>query len=486
MLCPIEMSEPKQGCHRRLTLVAAMLGASFLLAFFVRLIGFQQEAFFIDEASTLLFVQEPTITRLLEGEVNPPIYFWFLALWSGLFGTSHEALRLPSVLFGAATVPVLLAAARAWGAGRAAMLLLAVATIFSPMHVWWSQIARPYALSALLMAAVLLAVAKLQRCPRSTAWGVTLAALVLLGQATHYWFCFPVAGLWMVMAIASSGNREHRRAFLWLNAGCLGWLALVPLVLAQQRTGNAAWVPRAELSDLLRTPLEIWLTGPFSSLSIWTKVVVYTTAVATAGLWGWNRRRGRLYGIQSHLLAACLAATVLGLLIPWLISRLTPLSIYLGERYTLVAWPAFVLAGAMLVHQIAATAWRRVFTAAWIVVLSATSLPILWKNATTFQDFDWRRAIRIVAEEDAQIPMIFLPGWMQQTWLTNGGVAPKNALTLAEATTWVEPMWVIYWKQSPDAAEQHWLRELQADGRMQSRVDFPHMELARVSPSGHQ
>jgi uncharacterized membrane protein len=69
--------------------------------------------------------------------------------WVRLFGDGEISIRLPSVIFGVASVPLVAMLARRIFGGRAA-LLAALLLALSPPHLWASQAARPYALTAFL------------------------------------------------------------------------------------------------------------------------------------------------------------------------------------------------------------------------------------------------------------------------------------------------------------------------------------------------
>src|SRR5271157_5567849 len=84
------------------------------------------------------------------GEANPQtIYFLVMRGWI-LLGRSETCLRLPSALFGVASIPLMYVMARRFvsvGPALAAAALLA----FSPAHVYYSQEARSYTLAILFV-----------------------------------------------------------------------------------------------------------------------------------------------------------------------------------------------------------------------------------------------------------------------------------------------------------------------------------------------
>ena len=84
--------------------------------------------------------------------VHGPLYAVLLHFWGGLAGDSEWAMRLPSALFGVATVPALAWMSGRW-LGRETVVPAAWLAAGSPFLVWYSQEARNYAL--LLLCATL-------------------------------------------------------------------------------------------------------------------------------------------------------------------------------------------------------------------------------------------------------------------------------------------------------------------------------------------
>jgi len=126
---------------------------------------------------------------------------WYLMMfgWTGLAGTSEWALRLPSALFGAASVPaVFLLTRRIFGTPAAALAAALLAA--HGFHVYWSQAARMYvpgAFWAMLSTWLLVTMAQ-SRGPRPLAEaGYVLATLAGL-QTTE--LCLPVLLVQVVWA----------------------------------------------------------------------------------------------------------------------------------------------------------------------------------------------------------------------------------------------------------------------------------------------
>ena len=129
----------------------ALVAAVVLLAVAVRVHHLGKEPLWNDEGFTWWAIGQSwhdlwTLVPL--GDPHPPFYYSLLKLWTALAGQSEAGLRGLSVLFAAATVPVVYLAGRTLGGARdgawtgaAAALLFAL----SPLHLHYAQEARPYA-----------------------------------------------------------------------------------------------------------------------------------------------------------------------------------------------------------------------------------------------------------------------------------------------------------------------------------------------------
>jgi hypothetical protein len=123
--------------RERISLLAILL-----LALVLRLINLGGRNLWYDEAFAVLYAEKSfsailygTITQV-EGaaaDVHPLLYYFFLHLWMGLFGQSPFVIRLPSVIFGLASIVL------AFSIGQRlfdpdAGLLAAVITAIAPFH----------------------------------------------------------------------------------------------------------------------------------------------------------------------------------------------------------------------------------------------------------------------------------------------------------------------------------------------------------------
>ncbi|HEX6293327.1 MAG TPA: glycosyltransferase family 39 protein [Herpetosiphonaceae bacterium] len=124
--------------------------------------------------------------------VHPPLYTILQWLASGLDTLHSEwGWRWPSVVLGAATVPVIYLLARTltdvWSAVIAGFL-----AVLTPTHIFFSQESRPYALITFLAALTMLLLHLRLRYGNRSLWGI-YTALCILGLWSNYSFALIVS-----------------------------------------------------------------------------------------------------------------------------------------------------------------------------------------------------------------------------------------------------------------------------------------------------
>ena len=164
-------------------------------------------------------------------------------MWTRAFGFGEFGVRSLSALAGIATVPVVYAATRRLG-GRRAAAIAGLLVAISPMMVWFSQEARAYALATLLSSLTVLCL--VGYCERGrTPWLVGWVASAALGLASHYFLAFVIAPelIWLWRRAP-----RDRRLLIAVGVVAVVGCALVPLAIAQQRTGHADYIAHTSLA----------------------------------------------------------------------------------------------------------------------------------------------------------------------------------------------------------------------------------------------
>jgi len=304
------------------------------------------------------------------------IYFLLMRGWVH-GGLSEIWLRLPSALFGTASIPLLYPLARKFMPVSAALAAAALLT-FSPTHVYYSQEARSYALAILL---VLL----------STYFFV----LAVQGGRTRDWALWPAFGIaafythdftaLVLVAQAASlcfkSSSVHLRRFLVCS--CTVFLATIPgltyVFRASPENLHFIWMPRADAKEIWHLAMFFGGSGAKVAIALvlWIGGVVaiirHRRAAEPNAFW-----RGMLI-----VLWAVLPALILGL-----ISLREPMFL---QRYMVFSLPAAILLAALGMGVL-----HKGKTGLLLVIaLCAMSLPTIAKQYRKPRE-DWRGAASAV------------------------------------------------------------------------------------------
>lgn len=191
-----------QPASRSLPPPAWLILALFALAaLLLRLPGIDK-SIWLDEAFTLQEVYAANFFQTARTSDHPPLYSLLLRGWAAL-GAGEAFLRLPSVLFGAATVLVLVLLLLRYS--RSAAVVGGAMAVLSPSLLHFSQEIRGYALLMLFTALALLFADRLQRHPQQ-AWAyLGLSASLAGASVTH------LVGIFLVPALAAFLACHYRR-----------------------------------------------------------------------------------------------------------------------------------------------------------------------------------------------------------------------------------------------------------------------------------
>ena len=118
---------------------------------------------------------------LWRADVHPPLYYALLAAWRQ-FGGQDFWLRLFSVLFGVATIPVTYLLGKQLFSARAGLWAAAYLSVML-LHIKHSQETRMYSLTVFLFAAALLALVRAARSGRRRYWWAYFACAALLAYS---------------------------------------------------------------------------------------------------------------------------------------------------------------------------------------------------------------------------------------------------------------------------------------------------------------
>jgi mannosyltransferase len=209
-----------------------LLAVITLLGGLVRFYRYDALSLWLDEGITVHMVRLPWLTVLgFNGayETHPPLYFVLVKL-ATLIVPEVNAGRIVSLIAGIVTIPALYALA-ARLLNRWAALLAAGVVAISPIHIWYSQEARMYTLTVLLVCVSYLALVAFQQS-RRLAWAGAYGVSLLLAVYADYSAIYALAPQVLLLMLIT--RRLGRKSFPLWGAGVaavLGYLPWLPQLL---------------------------------------------------------------------------------------------------------------------------------------------------------------------------------------------------------------------------------------------------------------
>lgn len=173
-----------------------------------------------DEISTAYIVDGNSLGGVLsdlssDAEISPPLYFIFA--WAATkLGSAPELIRLPSLIAGVASIPLIFLVGRRAVSSVAGLLAAAVMTL-TPFMIFYSGDGRTYALAIALLLGSTLALLHAAESGRMRAWAI-YGVLTALAMYTHYTAAFVLAGqlIWLF-----AFHPQARKAALLANVGAV-------------------------------------------------------------------------------------------------------------------------------------------------------------------------------------------------------------------------------------------------------------------------
>ena len=354
-----------------------------IAAAILRLIFLSSKSFWLDEGYSAAFAAEPfneLLRQMLRGEmaVYMPLYFVMLHCWSYFAGSSEISLRLPSVIFSAATVPLIYALGMELYDRRVGLMAALLLTV-NVSCIVYAQDARTYTMFGMLVTlSSLLFVRSIKRGSLTE-----YLAYVVVGSLCAYAHLFGILILpaqWLLLFLF----RVDRKTKLRLTA-CIAVVALLslpPIILSiHGEHGEVSWIPATSIKTF------IYLFATFAGL-YWARVkglslfAIYLAVIAIAVL-GPSRRERPAVGFL--VLSVALPVGIV-----LVVSIFKPLFVV---RYLLMCQPFFVLLAAIGLTR---TKPRSLMVTITVVIVALS----LSEDRAFYHSWpmqDWRGAVKFVA-----------------------------------------------------------------------------------------
>ncbi len=239
-----------------------------ILALGLRLIGINQ-SLWLDEAISANVAKMPIegiVKNFSTGDFHPPLYYWFLDLWTKLFGSNPVILRLSSVLFSLISIYFVYLIGKKIK-NKKTGILAALFLAINPLFIYYSQELRMYSMATMWLMIGFYLWVKIKNKTHSSKLRVNIKDLVIfnlmmiLSFGTFYGSIFLIASFGFYFLI-----KKEWKLFLLTNIGTgLAIIALAPLLWTQienskiMLTEVANWalvLGKVNLKNLLLIPLK--------------------------------------------------------------------------------------------------------------------------------------------------------------------------------------------------------------------------------------
>lgn len=202
-----------------------------ILAFILRIFSINQ-SLWLDEATSAIVARDLNPSEILyyfsRTDFHPPLYYLFLDIWTTLFGTGEFILRLPSVLFGVATVAFTYKIAQLFSK-KTLPMLSGILMATAPLHIYYSQEARMYSLATLLISITVYLLLQAKKGSKLILFGS--GCFFALAFLTEYMtvFMFPV----LLYIVVRYKKFNLSRIFMFVFPFILAIVAVFPLFTYQ-------------------------------------------------------------------------------------------------------------------------------------------------------------------------------------------------------------------------------------------------------------
>ncbi len=375
----------------------------------IRFISINQ-SLWLDEATSALTTRMPLTDffgKFMPGDFHPPLYYLVLRIWSTLFGTSEVALRSLSLVFGIVTIYIVYLIGKelvSKQTGIVASVLLAI----SGLHVYYSQEARMYSMSTLLVALAVFSFVKIFGKESRAVWWA-LFPLTIGGIVLTDYLPLLIIPIFWIMGIISHKNIDWWKRFVvsHIIVVVLGAIWL-PTFLKQLTSGinvtstSPAWVNvlgKFSLKEIFLIPVKFEIGRVSFEKYIYIAIVGVLTLLFGILIYISKKEIKKMKLIWLWLLVPILASLLISLKLPVLN--------YFRFLFVLPALYLIIATGI----TISSKRIQKVFLFVILGINLFTSGTYLFN--LKFQREDWRSAVKYIEDNRAVNSEVVFPASSQ-------------------------------------------------------------------------
>lgn len=381
-----------------------------LIGILVRFISLNQ-SLWLDEAINVLATKNfsflSMITEYAKADFHPPGFFIILWTWTKLFGTSEIFVRIPSVIFGSLTIYVIYLIGcklHSKTLGLFSAFLLAL----NPLHIYYSQEARMYALACLAVSINIFILIKLIKKEKLYIFILILSNLSVLLTDYVAYLIFPAQFIFLLI------NKDKEAMKKWFNAIALSILLFIwwlPTFLSQLNVGSVtadklpAWKFIVGGFDIKSVPLT-FVKFIIGRISYPDKFIYAIILLPICILFLYLLIRG-IKSVTKFGKNLLLTWIIIPVTLATIISFVVPIYGYFRMIFTL---PAFIILIALGILSFRAKV-KYIFMAAVIFIEFVSSSTYLFNPM--FQREDWKGLVKFIESQNKLALTLFeSPGTM--------------------------------------------------------------------------
>lgn len=362
------------------------------------------------------------ITQYARADFHPPGWFMILWAWTKIFGYSEIAVRIPSVIFGSLTIWIMYLIGKKIDSvklGLFAALLLAV----SPLHIYYSQEARMYALAALAVSINFLLWIKIIKSERVKLFFLVLSNIFVFLSDYLAYFIFPSQFIFLVIY-----KRELlKKWIITLVLAVLSGLWWFPTFLGQFNVGSIAssnlptWKFVVGGFDFKTIPLT-FVKFIIGRISLDNKILYGSVMVPAASMYAFILYKGykNLDSLNKKLLVIWI---VVPIVLATIISIFIPIYSYFRVLFVL---PIFILLLSLGILSLKRNLSNIAFVLVFLISVFSSLVYLLNPN---FHREDWKGLVNFLAKEKSSVVLYESSGTLPPfDYYSKGTLNAKGAL----------------------------------------------------------
>lgn len=397
-----------------------------VIGLILRLISLNQ-SLWLDEAINILAAQKYSlwgmVTQYAVGDFHPPGWFIILWIWGKLFGYSEIVLRLPSVLFGVLTIYITYLIWKklfSKNLGLIAALFLSV----NPLHIYYSQETRMYALAAVAVAINMLLLIKMVKGEKVNLVFLIISNFAVLMSDYVAYFILPTQFIFLLLIKRKEILKRWISAFAITLIMGVWWL---PIFLAQLDTGAIAssnlpaWKFVVGGFDLKALPLT-FVKFIIGRISLANKIIYALVLFPVGSLFAYLLWRSIKY-MSNFSRSLILTWVIIPPLIATIISLVVPVYSYFRVLFII---PGFVILIAMGILSFKNKIRYGLFATTVFIQLFCALVYLL---NPTYQREDWKGLVNFFKSRQPQVILFESSGTLPPfDYYAKGSLNAKGAL----------------------------------------------------------